>query len=77
MMYRTHCQRILDTVIRANFDEVESYLLHFWQGMPTHMLCILDSQIIADIVGLCDSVLYKVKQPNHFDMVILRTAFNH
>lgn len=22
MMYRTHCQRILDTVIRANFDEV-------------------------------------------------------
>ncbi|XP_071796091.1 regulatory factor X 4-like isoform X2 [Asterias amurensis] len=59
MMYRTHCQRILDTVIRANFDEVESYLLHFWQGMPTHMLCILDSQIIADIVGLCDSVLYK------------------
>lgn len=24
MMYRTHCQRILDTVIRANFDEVMS-----------------------------------------------------
>ncbi|KAL8560663.1 hypothetical protein ACOMHN_053323 [Nucella lapillus] len=23
MMYRTHCQRILDTVIRANFDEVD------------------------------------------------------
>ena len=22
-MYRTHCQRILDTVIRANFDEVK------------------------------------------------------
>ena len=22
MMYRTHCQRILDTVISANFDEV-------------------------------------------------------
>lgn len=22
MMYRTHCQRILDTVIRASFDEV-------------------------------------------------------
>ncbi len=26
MMYRTHCQRILDTVIRANFDEVRSLL---------------------------------------------------
>jgi len=22
MMYRTHCQRILDTILRANFDEV-------------------------------------------------------
>lgn len=26
MMYRTHCQRILDTVIRANFDEVTEYI---------------------------------------------------
>lgn len=23
MMYRTHCQRILDTVVRANFGEVK------------------------------------------------------
>ena len=28
MMYRTHCQRILDTVIRANFDEVIFVLIH-------------------------------------------------
>lgn len=27
MMYRTHCQRILDTVIRANFDEVGQQVL--------------------------------------------------
>ncbi|XP_022099522.1 transcription factor RFX4-like isoform X2 [Acanthaster planci] len=59
MMYRTHCQRILDTVIRASFDEVETYLLHFWQGMPPHMLGVLDSTTVADIVGLCDSILYK------------------
>lgn len=26
MMYRTHCQRILDTVIRANFDEARVLL---------------------------------------------------
>lgn len=26
MMYRTHCQRILDTVIRANFDEARHLL---------------------------------------------------
>ncbi|KAL2093453.1 hypothetical protein ACEWY4_010765 [Coilia grayii] len=59
MMYRTHCQRILDTVIRANFDEVQSFLLHFWQGMPPHMLPVLGSSIVVNIVGVCDSILYK------------------
>ncbi|KAG7454769.1 hypothetical protein MATL_G00263210 [Megalops atlanticus] len=59
MMYRTHCQRILDTVIRANFDEVQSFLLHYWQGMPAHMLPVLGSATVANIVGVCDSILYK------------------
>ncbi|KAJ4937603.1 hypothetical protein JOQ06_002236 [Pogonophryne albipinna] len=59
MMYRTHCQRILDTVIRANFDEVQSFLLHFWQGMPPHMLPVLGSNTVVNIVGVCDSILYK------------------
>ncbi|XP_051917534.1 transcription factor RFX4 isoform X1 [Hippocampus zosterae] len=59
MMYRTHCQRILDTVIRANFDEVQSFLLHFWQGMPPHMLPVLSSPTVVNIVGVCDSILYK------------------
>ncbi|XP_046343090.1 transcription factor RFX4-like isoform X1 [Haliotis rufescens] len=59
MMYRTHCQRILDTVIRANFEEVQSFLLHFWQGMPAHMVPILDCQSIVMLVGVCDSILYK------------------
>ena len=26
MMYRTHCQRILDTVISANFEEVNTFI---------------------------------------------------
>ncbi|XP_074653553.1 transcription factor RFX4-like [Tubulanus polymorphus] len=60
MMYRTHCQRILDTVIRANFEEVQSFLLHFWQGMPPHLVPILDSATIVSLVGVCDSILYKV-----------------
>ncbi|XP_066264702.1 transcription factor RFX4-like isoform X2 [Branchiostoma lanceolatum] len=59
MMYRTHCQRILDTVIRANFDEVQSFLLHFWQGMPPHMVSVIGSQTVVNIVGVCDSILYK------------------
>ncbi|XP_060081441.1 transcription factor RFX4-like [Ylistrum balloti] len=59
VMYRTHCQRILDTVIRANFDEVQSFLLHFWQGMPSHIVPILDYKTIVLLVGVCDSILYK------------------
>ncbi|KAL5019481.1 hypothetical protein ScPMuIL_002373 [Solemya velum] len=59
MMYRTHCQRILDTVIRANFDEVQNFLLHFWQGMPQHIVHILDFPPIVTLVGVCDTILYK------------------
>ncbi|XP_076450570.1 uncharacterized protein LOC143286734 isoform X2 [Babylonia areolata] len=60
MMYRTHCQRILDTIISANFDEVQNLLLHFWQGMPSHLTDVLTADIVCDIVALCDSILYKV-----------------
>nr|XP_006821615.1 PREDICTED: DNA-binding protein RFX6-like [Saccoglossus kowalevskii] len=60
MMYRTHCQRILDTIINANFDEVQNFLLHFWQGMPDHLTSLLSCDVIVDIVGLCDTILYKV-----------------
>ncbi|XP_013415533.1 transcription factor RFX4, partial [Lingula anatina] len=59
MMYRTHCQRILDTVIRANFDEVQNFLLYFWQGMPSHIIPILGSQTLVSLVGVCDAILYK------------------
>ncbi|XP_052799431.1 DNA-binding protein RFX6-like [Mya arenaria] len=60
IMYRTHCQRILDTVISANFEEVQNFLVHFWQGMPEHLLDLLSCSLLPDIVGLCDSILYKV-----------------
>ncbi|ELU02782.1 hypothetical protein CAPTEDRAFT_183181 [Capitella teleta] len=59
VMYRTHCQRILDTVIRANFDEVQNFLLHFWQGMPQHIVPILGTEVVVSLVGVCDAILYK------------------
>lgn len=37
MMYRTHCQRILDTVIRANFDEARLFLL---LTTHQHIFCV-------------------------------------
>ncbi|XP_062504663.1 transcription factor RFX4-like isoform X2 [Corticium candelabrum] len=60
MMYRTHCQRILIAVSRANFDDVHSFLLHFWQGLPDHLQSLLELDLVTDIVGYCDCLLSKV-----------------
>ncbi|XP_028654745.2 DNA-binding protein RFX6 [Erpetoichthys calabaricus] len=60
MMYKTHCQCILDNAINGNFEEIQNFLLHFWQGMPGHLLPLLDSPVIVDIFCVCDSILYKV-----------------
>ncbi|GFT13340.1 transcription factor RFX4 [Nephila pilipes] len=59
MMYRTHCQRLLDTIVRASFDEVQNFLLHFWQGIPPHLLPILESNALVNLVGVCDCILYR------------------
>eukprot|EP00731_Ephydatia_muelleri_P025425 Em0017g508a len=60
VMYKTHCQRILDSVVRANFVEVENFLMHFWQGIPTHLLPVLATSLVVDLVAFCDSLLYGV-----------------
>lgn len=59
IMYRAHCQRILDTILRANFGEVQNFLVHFWQGMPSHMLEVLGCEEVVDLIGQCDTILYK------------------
>lgn len=59
IMYRAHCQRILDTILRANFGEVQNFLVHFWQGMPSHMLEVLGCNEVVDLIGQCDTILYK------------------
>ncbi|XP_077408987.1 DNA-binding protein RFX6 isoform X2 [Vanacampus margaritifer] len=60
MMYKTHCQCILDNAINVNFGEIQNFLLHFWQGMPDHLLPLLDNPLLVDILCVCDSILYKV-----------------
>ncbi|NXG69936.1 RFX6 protein, partial [Baryphthengus martii] len=60
MMYKTHCQCVLDNAINGNFEEIQHFLLHFWQGMPDHLLPLLENPIIVDIFCVCDSILYKI-----------------
>uniref|UniRef100_A0A8D0GWI7 DNA-binding protein RFX6 n=1 Tax=Sphenodon punctatus TaxID=8508 RepID=A0A8D0GWI7_SPHPU len=59
MMYKTHCQCVLDNAINGNFEEIQHFLLHFWQGMPDHLLPLLENPVIVDIFCVCDSILYK------------------
>eukprot|EP00794_Sanderia_malayensis_P010996 gene10996-12159_t len=59
IMYRAHCQRILDTILRANFSEVQHFLLHFWRGMPQHISVILDKKEVIELIASCDNILYK------------------
>ncbi|KAL8573109.1 hypothetical protein ACOMHN_027369 [Nucella lapillus] len=59
-MYRTHSQCMLDTIINGNFQELQNYLLHFWQGLPDHMLPMVEREVIVDIICYCDSILYRV-----------------
>jgi len=40
--------------------QVENFLLHFWQGMPPHLLSVLPNEVVVDLVALCDIMLYKV-----------------
>ena len=39
--------------------QVQSFLLHFWQGMPNHIKSILDCKVLVTLVGVCDSILYR------------------
>ncbi|XP_066921011.1 regulatory factor X 4-like [Clytia hemisphaerica] len=59
IMYKAHCQRILDTILRANFTEVQNFLVHFWQGIPSHIVVILTENIVIELIGQCDNTLYK------------------
>lgn len=38
---------------------MQNFLVHFWQGMPSHMLEVLGSNEVVDLIGQCDTILYK------------------
>lgn len=43
------------------FYQVQNFITHFWQGMPGHIISVLECPVVVDIVAICDSILYKVK----------------
>ncbi|XP_064638383.1 transcription factor RFX4-like [Lineus longissimus] len=58
MMYRHHSQRIIDTVLRANFAEVKGFITHFWTTLPSHVSSVLYHDKVIKVIRLCDTILY-------------------
>lgn len=59
LMYRAHCQRILDAIVRANFEELNTLVFHFWQKIPHHLAPALSSSLLINLLGICDIRLYR------------------
>ena len=32
--------------------------MHFWQGIPEHLLCLFASDLVIDVMAYCDTMLY-------------------
>lgn len=60
IMYRTHCQCILDTAVSKNYEGIHQYLVHFWQGIPKHLKSLFEVPEIVSLVCICDSIMYMV-----------------
>ncbi|KAK3594029.1 hypothetical protein CHS0354_040785 [Potamilus streckersoni] len=45
-------------------DDVQNFLLHFWQGMPEHLVGLMKADIVADVISFCDSILYQAHKRN-------------
>nr|KAG5689471.1 hypothetical protein BaRGS_021018 [Batillaria attramentaria] len=72
MMYKTHCQCILDTAINGNFEEIQNFLLHFWQGLPEHLLPLVENSVLVDII--CVSFLVYVAVLREFKELLRKQA---
>lgn len=52
-----------EVIYKSLFSQVQNFITHFWQGMPGHIISVLECPVVVDIVAICDSILYKVKCP--------------
>eukprot|EP01087_Luapelamoeba_hula_P012895 TRINITY_DN3649_c0_g1_i1.p1 TRINITY_DN3649_c0_g1~~TRINITY_DN3649_c0_g1_i1.p1 ORF type:complete len:1214 (-),score=244.75 TRINITY_DN3649_c0_g1_i1:69-3710(-) len=59
LMYRTHCQHLLDTAAWHNFPEIENLLSHFWQGLPAHFKNLLVLDGLTDFLVERDTLVYQ------------------
>ncbi|KAH7935472.1 hypothetical protein HPB52_008406 [Rhipicephalus sanguineus] len=56
-MYRGHCQRLLDECAQEPPGMLQC-VAHFWRRVPAHLAPLLASNALANLVGICDGLLY-------------------
>jgi hypothetical protein len=56
-LHLVYCQKISGPV--HCFFQVKEFLQHFWKEVPLHFMGILGSNAVVNMVGVCDSVLYR------------------
>jgi hypothetical protein len=57
--YKAHNKKILDTVIRRNFPEVQILITQFWEEIPIDSHSLLNSNTCVNLIGACDCFLFK------------------
>uniref|UniRef100_A0A671MGV6 DNA-binding protein RFX6 n=1 Tax=Sinocyclocheilus anshuiensis TaxID=1608454 RepID=A0A671MGV6_9TELE len=62
---------------QSHLFQIQNFLLHFWQGMPEHLLPLLENPVIVDIFCVCDSILYKVSLLNLILLADIRNFAKH
>lgn len=40
--------------------QVQDFLIHFWRGMPAHLVSLMATPAIIELVAMCDVVTYQV-----------------
>ena len=55
-----HMDKKSSHLLRFAVLQIQNFLLHFWQGLPEHLLPLVENGVIVDIICVCDSILYKV-----------------
>uniref|UniRef100_A0A672PLV2 DNA-binding protein RFX6 n=1 Tax=Sinocyclocheilus grahami TaxID=75366 RepID=A0A672PLV2_SINGR len=69
--------KLLKNINQSHLFQIQNFLLHFWQGMPEHLLPLLENPVIVDIFCVCDSILYKVSLLNLILLADIRNFAKH
>ncbi|KAI1297249.1 Transcription factor RFX4 [Halotydeus destructor] len=59
IMYRTHCNQLLDIYSNGKFKEVQMYIGHFWTSIPEHLISLMQLEFTSLVVKCCDNLFYE------------------